>query len=72
MKQSFLKTPEEVCSFFQVDSSHGLSKDRVKEAQAKYGKNGKSFFEIRSRVVVPHHLYCHQSYQKKRQPLYGN
>jgi Ca2+ transporting ATPase len=41
MDNSFVKTPEEVCSFFNVDKSHGLTKSQVEQLRAKYGKNGK-------------------------------
>jgi hypothetical protein len=41
MDNSFVKTPEEVCNFFSVDSSKGLKDVQVKEQQRKFGKNGK-------------------------------
>jgi succinyl-CoA synthetase beta subunit len=41
MDNSFVKTPEEVCHFFSVDSSKGLKDTQVKEQQKKFGKNGK-------------------------------
>ncbi|CEJ01628.1 Putative Calcium P-type ATPase [Rhizopus microsporus] len=39
MDNSFVKTPEEVCSFFNVDKSCGLTKSQVEQLRAKYGKN---------------------------------
>lgn len=41
MNNSFVKSPEEVCQFFKVDSSKGLDSTQVKEQQKKFGKNGK-------------------------------
>lgn len=41
MDHSFVKTPEEVCTYFGVNPNFGLAKDQVKQAQEKYGKNGK-------------------------------
>lgn len=41
MDNSFVKTPEEVCSFFNVDKNHGLKAKQVEELRSKYGKNGK-------------------------------
>jgi Ca2+ transporting ATPase len=41
MDNSFVKTPEEVCSFFNVDINHGLKTKQVEELRSKYGKNGK-------------------------------
>lgn len=41
MENSFVKTPKEVCSYLSVDPIHGLDKEKVKELQIKYGKNGK-------------------------------
>ena len=41
MDHSFVKSPEEVCRFFQVDSSKGLNSVQVKQQQEKFGKNGK-------------------------------
>lgn len=43
MDNSFVKSPEEVCQFFQVDSSKGLDLSQVKQQQAKFGKNGKYY-----------------------------
>jgi Ca2+ transporting ATPase len=39
MDNSFVKTPEEVCSFFNVDINHGLKTKQVEELRSKYGKN---------------------------------
>lgn len=39
MNNSFVKSPEEVCQFFKVDSSKGLDSTQVKEQQKKFGKN---------------------------------
>ncbi|CAO3616058.1 unnamed protein product [Mucor hiemalis] len=39
MDKSFVKSPEEVCHFFKVDSSKGLDSTQVKEQQKKFGKN---------------------------------
>ncbi|KAI9484144.1 MAG: SERCA-type calcium-translocating P-type ATPase [Benjaminiella poitrasii] len=39
MDNSFVKTPEEVCRYLDVDSSKGLNENRVKELQKKFGKN---------------------------------
>ncbi|KAI9263497.1 SERCA-type calcium-translocating P-type ATPase [Helicostylum pulchrum] len=39
MDNSFVKTPKEVCHFFNVDSSKGLDAAQVKQQQAKFGKN---------------------------------
>lgn len=41
MDNSFVKTPEEVCQYFDVDSTLGLKANQVKEQQKKFGKNGK-------------------------------
>lgn len=41
MDNSFVKTPEEVCQYFHVDSTLGLKANQVKEQQKKFGKNGK-------------------------------
>lgn len=35
-----MRTTQEVLSHFQVTEAHGLSDDRAKEQQQKYGKNG--------------------------------
>jgi Ca2+ transporting ATPase len=42
MEDSFVKTPEEVCSYFGVNPALGLNKEEVKQSQERYGKNGKS------------------------------
>ncbi|KAK4513663.1 Adenosine 5'-monophosphoramidase [Mucor velutinosus] len=39
MDNSFVKTPEEVCRYFDVDSNLGLKANQVKEQQRKFGKN---------------------------------
>ncbi|KAI8361710.1 SERCA-type calcium-translocating P-type ATPase [Blakeslea trispora] len=39
MDNSFVRTPEEVCRFFDVDLSKGLSEAQVKQNQKKFGKN---------------------------------
>ncbi|RCH88176.1 hypothetical protein CU098_003426, partial [Rhizopus stolonifer] len=39
MDNSFVKTPEEVCRHFDVDSSRGLTEAQVKKQQGKFGKN---------------------------------
>ncbi|KAI8638702.1 SERCA-type calcium-translocating P-type ATPase [Parasitella parasitica] len=39
MDDSFVRTPEEVCRFFNVDNSLGLNINQVKEQQKKFGKN---------------------------------
>ncbi|CAO3656056.1 unnamed protein product [Mucor fragilis] len=39
MDNSFVKTPEEVCQYFDVDSTLGLKANQVKEQQKKFGKN---------------------------------
>lgn len=41
MDNSFVKSPEEVCQFFHVDSTKGLDATQVKQQQQKFGKNGK-------------------------------
>lgn len=41
MDNSFVKTPEEVCRYFNVDNTLGLKTNQVKEQQKKFGKNGK-------------------------------
>ncbi|CAO0801512.1 unnamed protein product [Mucor circinelloides] len=39
MDNSFVKTPQEVCSYFGVDPMKGLNKAQIKDLQEKYGKN---------------------------------
>ncbi|KAI7903580.1 SERCA-type calcium-translocating P-type ATPase [Cokeromyces recurvatus] len=39
MDASFIKTPEEVCQYFNVDRSKGLNESQVKEQQKKFGRN---------------------------------
>ncbi|KAI7876784.1 SERCA-type calcium-translocating P-type ATPase [Mucor mucedo] len=39
MDNSFVKSPEEVCKFFHVDSTKGLDATQVKQQQQKFGKN---------------------------------
>ncbi|KAI8083922.1 SERCA-type calcium-translocating P-type ATPase [Thamnidium elegans] len=39
MENSFVKTPQEVCSYFGVDQEFGLTKEQALTAQEKYGKN---------------------------------
>lgn len=43
MDNSFVKTPQEVCSYFGVDPMKGLNKAQIKDLQEKYGKNGMLF-----------------------------
>jgi Ca2+ transporting ATPase len=42
MDDSFVKTPEEVLSFFNVKPTQGLLGSQVSEQLKKYGKNGKN------------------------------
>ena len=44
MENSFVKTPQEVCSYFGVDPSKGLQKGQIKNLQEKYGKNAVVIF----------------------------
>ncbi|KAK0650066.1 Calcium-transporting ATPase sarcoplasmic/endoplasmic reticulum type [Lasiodiplodia hormozganensis] len=39
MESAYVRTTQEVLSHFQVTEAHGLSDDRAKEQQQKYGKN---------------------------------
>lgn len=77
MDNSFVKTPEEVCEYFQVDSSKGLNASQVKQQQEKFGKNGTCilFFNKNKYLPITHNSFVFlslQSYPKKSQHLYIN
>ncbi|SAM02208.1 hypothetical protein [Absidia glauca] len=39
MEKSFVKSPEEVCTFFKVSPHHGLSESQVIQQRKKFGRN---------------------------------
>ena len=40
MEDGFMKTWQECCDYFSVNTERGLSQDQVKKAKEKYGPNG--------------------------------
>ncbi len=52
MDNSFVKSPQEVCQFFKVDSSKGLNSSQVKEQQKNFGRNGKQIYNINIETIT--------------------
>lgn len=46
MEDAFIKTPEEVCTYFKVSPQLGLTEEQVIEQRKKFGRNGKKKYEI--------------------------
>ena len=46
MEDGFMKTWQECCDHFNVDTERGLSTDQVEKNLKKYGANGKKDYDI--------------------------
>ena len=46
MEDGFMKTWQECCDHFNVDTERGLSTDQVEKNLKKYGANGKEDYDI--------------------------
>ena len=71
MKAAFLSTPEEVLKHFQVTEQDGLSGEQVKQALAKFGRNGIVSLDVAgspNRILT----FLFQSYLKILPHLFGS